>query len=139
MGRIIHSPAGVLGIILFIAGAAHAQSLIPIEHFVPSGAMHMPSLSPSGAKAVYIANAEGKLVVVVTDVETGASRGVVSGVSDSYVVRQRRFKNDERLLCSYHGTNHMGGRPYGTSRLVSLNADGTDIEVLFNRSDAFDA
>ena len=116
-----------------------AAPLIPIEQFAASDAASSPSLSPDGTHLAYITHEKGKSYIMMYDISRQDSRPLLSGDAQAFTVSWCRFKNDERLLCSFHGVDYQEGRPFGSSRLVAMNTDGSHVKVLFQNGDASDA
>jgi dipeptidyl aminopeptidase/acylaminoacyl peptidase len=112
-----------------------ADTRIPIELFAEGDAMARPAISPDGRHLVYITHAKGKPIIASMDLVTKERKGVLSGESGSFDVQWCEFKNDERLLCSFAGVDFAGGRPYGTTRLVAVNVDGSKLKVLLQNHD----
>jgi hypothetical protein len=56
-------------------------------------------------------------------------RAVMSGEVDSLLAQWCRFKNDERLVCSFGGHVYFDGRPFWTTRLAGINVDGSRSKV----------
>jgi len=109
---------------------ANADGLIPLEQFAAAPAMSSPTLAPDGKHLAYIGYVKGKAVILVHDFGTSSTKPILSGEANGFTVSWCEFKNDERLLCGFHGTEYQGIRPYGTTRLVALNIDGSQVKVL---------
>jgi dipeptidyl aminopeptidase/acylaminoacyl peptidase len=115
---------------LCIGQPVSAEPLIPLEHFAASPAIASPSLSPDGKHLAYIGYVQGKPFVMVHEFVSKATRPLLSGLSKTYTVRWCAFKNDERILCGFRGTEYSAGRPFGSTRLVAINIDGSQLKVL---------
>jgi dipeptidyl aminopeptidase/acylaminoacyl peptidase len=112
--------------------AAGAAPLIPLEEFAGYPQLQSPHISPDGNLLVYLGAVAGVPAVIVRDLRSGAERPILHLSSGGYDVSRCEFKNDERLLCHLEGVAHgYGGEPFPASRLVALNADGSDLRVLF--------
>lgn len=98
--------------------------------------MYSPALSPDGNRIAYITNVDGKRFVGLLDLTTNKPKAIVSAESDSFLASWCRFKNDERLVCSFRSTQFMGGRPFWVTRLVALNIDGSKQKVLVQNGKA---
>jgi dipeptidyl aminopeptidase/acylaminoacyl peptidase len=107
-----------------------AQSLIPLEHFAASPQFSEPSMSPDGSRVVYIGWANNIPYIVLYDVETRTPKALGSGASDGFTVSRCDFKTRDRLVCRFRGVDHDAGRPFWTSRMIAVNADGTKMRTL---------
>jgi dipeptidyl aminopeptidase/acylaminoacyl peptidase len=121
--------------IILVSGtpaAFAAASLIPLEEFAAYPQMQSPHVSPDGNLLVYLGSVSGVPAVVVRDLRTGAERPILHISGGGYDVSRCEFKNDERLLCHLEGVAYgSSGEPFPASRLVALNADGSELRVLF--------
>lgn len=126
--------AAVLMDLTVLCSSVARAAPIPVEQFATDRGMGAPNISPDGNKLVYIATTGAKAFIVVEDLLTGKSRPILQGNSGSFTVSRCDFKNDERLLCRYHGVDHDGGAPFPISRLVAINADGSKARQLLQNS-----
>jgi dipeptidyl aminopeptidase/acylaminoacyl peptidase len=83
-----------------------------------------PSISPDGYKVAYVTRVEGTRVLMVLDLQKRERRGLMSAIVDRFEISYCKFKNDERLLCGFRGTQFYRGQPYGVSRLVAVDVAG---------------
>jgi dipeptidyl aminopeptidase/acylaminoacyl peptidase len=112
--------------------AATAAPLIPLTEFAGYPQMQSPHISADGKLLAYLGAVAGVPAVIVRDLRSGAERPILHVSSGSYEVSRCEFKNDDRLLCHLEGVAYgYGGEPFPASRLVALNADGSDLRVLF--------
>lgn len=116
-----------------------AAPLIPLEQFAAPPAMSSPSISPDGKHLVYIGMVQGAPMIMVHDFSAQAPRPLMQGTAKMYSVRWCAFKNDERVLCSFQGVEYQWGRPFGSTRLVAANIDGSQMKVLRQNRDYRDA
>lgn len=132
--------AALVAWIAFVGmGAPAVLATVPLEEFAAvdtAAAMEQPALSPDGRNVVYITHTAGKPIVAVYSLVTFQPKAIVRGEEKNFVVQWCRFKSNERILCSYRGVQFNSGRPYWSSRLVAINADGTDMKVLVQNSRA---
>jgi dipeptidyl aminopeptidase/acylaminoacyl peptidase len=123
---------------LALAGATAsfaATPSIPLEQFAAGAEMEMPRISPDGKRLVYLSTLAGAQVVMLRELSSGRTRQLLRGAGGSFRVTLCDFKGDTRLLCHYQGVQRSrGGRPFPVSRLVTVNADGSDARVLFQNS-----
>ena len=125
--------AALVLLVLQTRAAEAAAALIPLEVFATGAEVEAPSISPDGAYLAFIATtAKGGRLLVVRDLKSGKVQPVLLLTSGLYRGTHCDFKNTERLLCHFHGTeHHFGARPYPASRLVAVNRDGSRVKVLF--------
>ena len=98
------------------------------------------SISPDGAKAVYIAPAKDRWsAVVVVDLAKGTTKPILVSHGDPEVLRWCSFASNDRLVCRFTANVDSTGQLIGYSRLVSLNLDGSDVKELGQRSSFYDA
>lgn len=119
--------------LLGVLRAAQAET-IPIRAFIEGPRMLSAAISPDGHFLSTVNSVEGHRVVVVIDLKTQQSKPVLSGD-----VKQRvdpewcGWANSTRLLCGFRGVVTELGVRYVASRLVAVNADGSDTKVLYQR------
>ena len=112
--------------------AGAAAPLIPLEDFAAYPQMQSPHISADGRLLVYLGTVRGTPGALVRDLRSGAEQPILHVYSGGYDVNRCEFKNDDRLLCHLEGNAYgYHGEPFPASRLVSLNADGSDLRVLF--------
>lgn len=112
--------------------AGAAAPLIPLEDFAAYPQMQSPHISADGRLLVYLGTVKGTPGALVRDLRSGAEQPILHVYSGGYDVNRCEFKNDDRLLCHLVGNAYgYHGEPFPASRLVSLNADGSDLRVLF--------
>src|SRR5437868_5006146 len=80
-----------------------------------------PSLSPDGNLVAFVTRVENNRVLMVVDLAKRERRALMNAIVDTFEVTQCSFKNDERLLCGFRGTNFFRGQPYIVSRLVAVD------------------
>lgn len=150
--------AAVLLGALWVAAGAWAQpapqAAPAIAAFARIPAVTSVSLSPDGRYLAYISGVEGRQVVVTVDRQQAQPKPVpvlANHDSERYTVRWCSWANDTRLLCGIRaqtllltgGGQRAPGRStgggYEISRLVALNADGSDMKVLMQQSRVADA
>jgi dipeptidyl aminopeptidase/acylaminoacyl peptidase len=108
----------------------------PIDAFARMPAMRSVTLSPDGSRIAYIAGSEDGSIVVAATLDTGDIRGLMKSDPGKFDLSWCNWANDKRLLCGLSGMATDGGRVYPVSRLVAVNADGSDMNVLIQNSDA---
>jgi dipeptidyl aminopeptidase/acylaminoacyl peptidase len=104
-------PAGVPAAPSIADFAIHADSI-------------RPAISPDGNLVAVVTRAEGKRILMVIDLAKRERRALMEAIVDSFELSSCNFKNDERLLCGFRGTQHFRGQPYTVSRLVAVDVSG---------------
>jgi len=116
--------------------AAVANSAPPDPLAVAFGTM--PTLwdvrmSPNGAKASFLQMHPEELpIAAVLDLGTGKVNLVLASTRDGFNLQWCDWANDERLLCSFSAVSREFGA-FLVTRLVAVNADGSDMKVLLQR------
>jgi dipeptidyl aminopeptidase/acylaminoacyl peptidase len=105
----------------FGTGALAAPS---IADFASQADAIYPSLSPDGQKVAFVTRAEGQRILMVVDLAKRERRALMNAIVDSFEISYCQFKNDERLLCGFRGTQFFRGQPYTVSRLVAVDVSG---------------
>ena len=126
----------VLGVIALVVTSVNAAPRPSIEDFAAEPGLASPALSPDGNRLVYLTTVDDKRVVAVLDLTTKQTRAVLAAEADSFVASWCRFKNDERVICSFRSTQFDVGRPFWITRLVAFNSDGSNQKVLVQNGKA---
>ncbi|HEX3603421.1 MAG TPA: S9 family peptidase [Steroidobacteraceae bacterium] len=101
------------------------------------------SLSPDGMNVAFVAPASGQgSVVFVQSLAKGAARvskPILSAGGKPERLGGCDWVSNQRLVCSIYGVVASGLvlEPVEFSRLVAINADGTKLQMLSNRSNSF--
>ncbi len=125
----------VLALLLaFLPTALHAQSAAnPAELFGQRQSVLNIGLSPSGNKLVYVApfGATGEIAYVVNLAGDNVPHQVLTNNDPTGDLSWCKWANDERLICSvYFVRRNLQDVLVGFSRLVILDSDGTNVEML---------
>jgi dipeptidyl aminopeptidase/acylaminoacyl peptidase len=131
-----HVRASAVAALVLLSFSSVAAAAIPIEHFAADPVFAQPAMSPDGSRLVYLRWIEGKPLVIMLDLETKEARALVSGRSDTFTINRCDFKTKDRIVCGFRGVDHDAGRPFWTSRLVALDADGKNIRTLIQNGAA---
>lgn len=125
--------ASVSGLTLACASAI-AAAPPTIEAFVSGAKVEQVSISPDGQYLALIIAQDGRRFVAVNDRRhPEVTKHVAEArAKDGFAPRWCRWAKAKRLLCSFAGLGTQAGHYYPVTRLVSLNADGTDLRVLTN-------
>jgi dipeptidyl aminopeptidase/acylaminoacyl peptidase len=126
----------VAAALVFLSFSSVAAPAIPIGHFATDPVFAQPAMSPDGSRLVYLRWVEGKPFVILLDLDTKEAKAIVSGRSDAFTINRCDFKTKDRLVCSFRGVDHDAGRPFWTSRLAALDADGKNIRTLIQNGAA---
>jgi dipeptidyl aminopeptidase/acylaminoacyl peptidase len=134
---------------LFLAAAGSAATPPPIEDFARMPAIDQVSISPDGHYLSSISELNGQHVLVVVDRVKGGAPKAIFAVkqTENFDMRWCGWANATRLLCGFIGsvTEDAPGTTtlthlkiekihYATTRLVGVNADGSNVKVLVQNS-----
>lgn len=90
-------------------------------------------LSPDGTKVSFLQMHPEELSILrVLDLTTGEASLALASTRDGFNLNWCDWANDERLLCSFFGIS-KSARSYVVTRLVAVNADGSEMKVLLQR------
>lgn len=91
-------------------------------------------MSPDGSKLSFLQmHAQDLPIAVTLDMRTGEMQLALASVENEFDIQWCEWANDERLLCGFYGVVHDAHELYGMTRLVAVNADGSDMRVLLQR------
>jgi len=83
-----------------------------------------PAISPDGNLVAFVARVENNRVLMVIDLVKRERRALMGAIVESFEISYCKFKNDERLLCGFRGTQFFRGQAYIVSRLVAVDVSG---------------
>jgi dipeptidyl aminopeptidase/acylaminoacyl peptidase len=128
--------AALVAICLLAAHRAVAQQEIPIKSFARLPAISDISLSPDGRYLAMIRSLDDTSGAFVLDLQNkGSIRPVLGEDKDHHFQLTRcNWANNTRLLCSYLAMNKEFTMVYPVTRLVAVNADGSELKVLLQNS-----
>jgi dipeptidyl aminopeptidase/acylaminoacyl peptidase len=116
---------------------AASAAPLPLEAFARLPAIRGVGISPNGKRLVYIRGYEDREVAVTFDRTTKEAPKVITASDPGrFDLSWCSWANDQRLLCGFRATVTELGTYYVVTRLVSVNADGTDQKVLMQNSPA---
>lgn len=131
MIRVLRS---LLGILAAGITTVHAAAP-PLEAFARRPALRNMAISPNGSNISYIVSQGDRSIAMVAPREAGDGKPVMSSDPGKFDLSWCSWANDTRLLCGVRGmvfeTNHV----YPVTRLVGVNADGTNMKVLVQKND----
>jgi hypothetical protein len=91
-------------------------------------------ISPDGSKIVFLQmHAEDLPIAVVFDFASGTAKMVLASEKDRFDLSWCSWANDERILCGYSAVHRKAHLLFPVTRLVAVNADGSDLRVLMQR------
>jgi dipeptidyl aminopeptidase/acylaminoacyl peptidase len=109
-----------------VTSSAETQPRPAIADFALQVDHIFPSLSPDGTKVAFVQRTQDTRLLTVVDLAKKERRALMPAISDNFEITYCRFKNDERLVCGFRGTDHFRGNPYPISRLVAVDVAGKD-------------
>ena len=99
--------------------------------FAAAPAMWGAHLSPDGTKVSFIhMHEQGMTLLSVLDTATGKVTPALTGERDRFTVDWCDWANNTRLLCGLRWAVLEAPIAYPVTRLVAVNADGSDMKVL---------
>ena len=97
-------------------------------------------ISADGTRVAYIAPGEGpSTALVIGNLTDGSERAVMRMNGNPFVLRNCGWSGVNRLVCRSDAVDRMGGRLIPFSRLMALDADGTNQRPLGQRTTAGEA
>lgn len=120
------------GVLLLVAPWLSRAETIPTQAFFAGLWVQSVAISPDGRYLSIIVKANGRDAVLVSDRTTPGSIKPVAASKPTEQVSPEwcGWANDTRLLCGFHGVSAANGEFYPFSRLVAVNADGSELKVL---------
>jgi dipeptidyl aminopeptidase/acylaminoacyl peptidase len=98
------------------------------------------SLSPDGTRVAYIQPITGKeSALLVASVEGGVSKAITSSAGSALNLNWCGWASNTRLVCELFGSSNLSGTLLGFTRLIAINADGTNIKSLSQQGGSGDA
>ena len=125
----------VLALIGFIPGPVSSRNLDVDEaasYFGKMAAVEGMRLSPDGQKiSMLVRHPEGFPIAVVRDLQTGKGGVILASDPKSNAdISRCIWANETRLLCGYFGIWNYRGTWLPSTRLVAVDSDGEDNQVL---------
>ena len=148
-----------LGGLALMASAALVQPLAAVSAQADAGAQNEPlstakltrnfasredvrqiSMSPDGTQVAFVSSREpsGEVVNVVS-IEDGSLKGILSSSGQDQHIHRCSWISNKRLLCNISMRTDSTGQLLSFSRMVGVNADGSDMKVLDENRSAFRA
>ncbi|MCH7644180.1 MAG: S9 family peptidase [Myxococcales bacterium] len=129
------SGALVWGALLcLVAPGATAASPDPLAvSFGTMPALWDVRISPDGAKVSFLQmHPEDLPILRIFDLTTGKVNIAMVSTKDEFDIQWCDWANNERLLCGFRAITR-GWDTYSVTRLVAVNADGSELKVLLQR------
>lgn len=102
-------------------------------------AVSSPSLSPDGTSVLYTTPGPGsKTFAVISNLVTGKT-SILTNTEGADQLRWCDYASPSRVVCEVTGAVERTGDILGFSRLVAMNADGTDQKLMGQPESSFDA
>jgi dipeptidyl aminopeptidase/acylaminoacyl peptidase len=125
---------GMTALLFFAATPARAAEDPLATTFGTMSSQWDLQLSPDGTRVSFLQmHSEGMPIAAVYDLESRKSNLVLASEKDRFDVNWCRWANNERLLCGFGAVFKDRHLLYRVSRLVAVNADGTQMKVLMQR------
>ena len=123
---------------LLAAGAARAQPVAAPQAFGARESVQGAALSPDGRRMSFIAptTAQGNaLYTVAVDGDAQPQRALASS-GDPERLRSCNWVSNSRLVCTVIAIRSAVGEVIGVSRMIAINADGSDMKLISQRDAA---
>ena len=128
-----------LGISLLALAAPGVALANPAALFGARESIEDIDLSPDGATIAYVSPGPGAASVLnIAKVDGGIEQPVTRSGGKPDRLNWCNFVSNARLVCRMSGVVDYDGMLMGASRLISLDADGSDVKQLGQRSSLFD-
>jgi dipeptidyl aminopeptidase/acylaminoacyl peptidase len=123
---------------LALAAPSSAQ-INPAAAFGVRESVQHIDLSPDGSTVAYVSPGPGAASLInVARLDGGTEKAVTRSSGKPDRLNWCNFVNDQRLVCRMSTVTDHQGMLLGVSRLLSLNADGTDVKELGQRNSFYD-
>jgi hypothetical protein len=113
---------------------AQAAEPTPISAFARMPYMRNVTISPSGKQIAFITGNGDRNSAFTLSLDDPNRITPLVADSDDYHMQWCNWANDSRLLCSFFGVAKQGGAHYPVTRLVAINADGSNMKVLLQNT-----
>lgn len=128
-----------LSLLLIAAGSVQAETVTPppIDAFARLPAIRNVAVSPDGKQLLLIAGVDDAEAVATLPADFSAGpKFVFASRSGDYDLSWCSWANNKRILCGVTATVREAQILYGISRLVGVDADGSNQKVLLQESEA---
>ena len=120
----------IAGLFFCIFALVATAEPIPVSAFANLPEHSGVAMSPGGRYVAAKLFSGGQYVLVIYDLDNLGKAVPVILNPESMEVNWIHWKRDERLLVSVWFTSRISGIPFIGTRLVAMNADGSDMKVL---------
>ncbi len=124
----------IVALLTATAPTAFAQQMSAEDAAARFGAredVEQVSLSPDGSKLAYLTPRGGLGTTVYTvDLATGKSQVATSADGKPLRLARCNWVSNERLLCVVHALQSGAGELVGSTRLIGVDADGSDLKLV---------
>ena len=117
-----------------LVSAAEPRSPDPLAvAFGTMPALWNVQLSPDASKVAFLQmHPEDLPILVILDLSSGKANLALASTKDGFDIQWCDWANDERLLCGFAAISQKWDS-YPVTRLVAVDADGSDMQVLLQR------
>jgi dipeptidyl aminopeptidase/acylaminoacyl peptidase len=121
--------------LLFSSASLVAQSPSAAEAFGKREGIQDISLSPDGTKVAYIepTKGQGSQLFTVDLAGSQAPKAALAASGDPERLNNCDWVSNERLVCLIYGVSEMAGERFSASRVIAVNADGSNLKMLSKR------
>ena len=114
----------IAAFVISMCVSAGAYAAPTIAEFATHEDAISPAISPDGNLVAFVTRVENNRILMVVDLAKRERRALMGAIVETFEISTCNFKNDERLLCGFRGTQFFRGQPYTVSRLVAVDVSG---------------
>jgi dipeptidyl aminopeptidase/acylaminoacyl peptidase len=113
----------------------HAQTTSAAAAFGQREGVEDISLSPDGTKIAYIVptQGQGNRLYTVDLAQNDGPKAAVSASGDPERISGCDWVSNARLVCRIYAVSKVAGERFGATRIIALNADGSNLKILSTR------
>lgn len=101
-----------------------------IEDFAAYNDFGAVTLSPDGQRIAHTSQVNGERALMVLDLANKTHKPILAAEQERLQIRWCRFKTARRLVCSLRGIEFIGAQPVPFTRLIAIDADGSNLRTL---------
>jgi dipeptidyl aminopeptidase/acylaminoacyl peptidase len=122
-------------IALLSSTSLHAQTTSAAAAFGQREGVEDISLSPDGTKIAYIVptQGQGNRLYTVDLAQNDGPKAAVSASGDPERISGCDWVSNARLVCRIYAVSKVAGERFGATRIIALNADGSNLKILSTR------
>jgi dipeptidyl aminopeptidase/acylaminoacyl peptidase len=121
-------------VLVFSSTVGGAAEPPPIAAFARQPGISGAAISPDGERIAYVSTAGERPVAAVFERQDPDDLRVVLASDEDKSIQWCYWANDKRLLCSLRWMETNGRVVFAVTRLAAVDADGSNIKVLMQRS-----